>query len=271
MVSLCLLMLPHSDRESCWIQRESRWWKGVCVSWLHARFGLLCSQPVTLGNECLQHTLANFFEILFRGVTKLLVNKVSSLIHSRWKDEQVVRCSHCLVACFFDLCNSSTTDQRLAEDLRRKPIRLGPIRTTNTWWRLLRCRSDELFWLCQRRLLCLEAGSERKETVGENVQWYVLTLSGFWATDEWWWIHRRGDDEILWSGWMGCLHRQTRCERQKVVGKDFRRKQGRSVCLEQTKDGKYVFAGWTQSFGMGRMDVYIIKTDADGNAGPYPK
>lgn len=29
--------------------------------------------------------------------------------------------------------------------------------------------------------------------------------------------------------------------------------------VEQTKDGGYVFAGWTQSFGVGQTDVYIIR------------
>jgi hypothetical protein len=41
-------------------------------------------------------------------------------------------------------------------------------------------------------------------------------------------------------------------------GKD----EGHSVCL--TEDGGYVTAGWTDSFGKGNRDVYLIKTDADG-------
>jgi hypothetical protein len=41
--------------------------------------------------------------------------------------------------------------------------------------------------------------------------------------------------------------------------------------IQQTQDGGYVVAGWTETFGAGNMDVWVLKLDANGNMSGCPE
>jgi len=53
--------------------------------------------------------------------------------------------------------------------------------------------------------------------------------------------------KLLWQRTFGGAHKDEACS------------------LDQTRDGGFIIAGWTLSFGAGRRDVYLIKTDSNGN------
>jgi hypothetical protein len=51
------------------------------------------------------------------------------------------------------------------------------------------------------------------------------------------------------------------------VDKDYRRELDEDVAFSiiQSSDGGYVVAGWTNSFGAGGDDMYVVKLDSSGN------
>ncbi len=96
------------------------------------------------------------------------------------------------------------------------------------------------------------AGSDRAESVCQTTdECYIIagsTLSFGAGDHDVWLIKTDANGDTLWTKTYGCSHSDN----------------GYSVY--QTSDGEYIITGGTWSFSAGQADVYLIKTDSNGDA-----
>jgi hypothetical protein len=87
------------------------------------------------------------------------------------------------------------------------------------------------------------------KSVCETSDGYYIIAGSFYSMDAVYLIKTDASGDTIWTRtYGGC-------------GKEW----GSSV--QETSDGGYIITGFTNSFGAGDDDVYLIKTDADGNSG----
>ncbi|MDI6862989.1 MAG: hypothetical protein QMC97_06360 [Pseudothermotoga sp.] len=55
---------------------------------------------------------------------------------------------------------------------------------------------------------------------------------------------------------------------EKTFGEEY---SDEAYSIQQTNDEGYIVAGYTESFGAGSRDVYVLKLDKYGNTGSYPQ
>ncbi len=114
------------------------------------------------------------------------------------------------------------------------------------------------FWVLKLR----EDGTiQWQKTYG---QWWDVasfiqqTSDGGYAVTGWTWSSGAGGSDF----WVLKLDGDGNIQWQKTYGG---REDDQAESIQQTTDGGYVVAGWTESFGAGDSDIWVLKLDGDGN------